>query len=111
MRPARCQQLILFSQTRQYYKPFAICARGWIPCSGRMTTDEHRRFYVELGKRVERARRRRGLTQEKLATAINLTRTSVVNVEKGRQRILSHTLVDLMVALNVKADELLPPSP
>jgi len=73
-----------------------------------MNTDGRQQFYDELGERVQRARRKRGLTQERLATLIGLTRTSVVNLEKGRQKILCHTLVHLAKALQVSAEELLP---
>ena len=73
-----------------------------------MKPDEQKRFYSSLGERLQRARRRQGLTQEELAARIDFTRTSVVNIEKGRQKVLCHTLVDLLRELRVAADELLP---
>lgn len=37
-----------------------------------------------------------------------LTRTSIINIEKGRQQILLHTLVDISRALQVSISDLLP---
>lgn len=43
-------------------------------------------LYHEIGQRIARARNAAGLSQEKLASRIRVTRTSVVNIEHGRQR-------------------------
>jgi transcriptional regulator with XRE-family HTH domain len=65
-------------------------------------------FYRDIGRAIQRIREERGLTQEALASLISLTRTSVTNIEKGRQRFLVHTLVDFARALGVPASELIP---
>lgn len=49
------------------------------------------------------------VTQEALAKLVGLTRTSLTNIEKGRQKILLHTFADLAAALRVAPAELLPP--
>ena len=49
-------------------------------------------FYAEIGRRVRLARERLGLTQDYLAIQIMLSRTSVTNIEKGRQKVLAHTI-------------------
>ena len=49
------------------------------------------------------------VTQEGLAKLVGLTRTSLTNIEKGRQKILLHTFADLAAALRVAPAELLPP--
>jgi DNA-binding XRE family transcriptional regulator len=69
-------------------------------------------FYQEVGRRIREARKRRKpiLTQEALAELVSLTRTSITNVEKGRQKFLLHTLVDIAVALQVQPASLLPES-
>lgn len=67
-------------------------------------------FYQELGRRIRDARKKGRLTQEALAARIALTRTTVTNIEKGRQQILVHTLVDIAEALNVAPEALLPES-
>jgi transcriptional regulator with XRE-family HTH domain len=72
--------------------------------------DDHREFYQEVGRRIQEARKRRKprLTQESLAEMVSLTRTSITNVEKGRQRFLLHTLVEIASALHVSPASLLP---
>lgn len=50
------------------------------------------------------------LTQERLAELVSLTRTSITNVEKGRQKLLLHTLAEIAGALEVDLASLLPES-
>jgi transcriptional regulator with XRE-family HTH domain len=49
-----------------------------------------------------------GLTQEALASQVSLTRTSITNIEKGRQKFLLHTLFDIASALGVPPGTRLP---
>jgi transcriptional regulator with XRE-family HTH domain len=72
--------------------------------------DDHRAFYEEVGRRIREARLKRKpkLTQQGLAKQVSLTRTSITNVEKGRQKILLHTLADIASALLVDPISLLP---
>lgn len=72
------------------------------------TEERRRELYKQLGERVCRLRNKLGLTQAELASAISLSRTSVTNIEKGRQQILLHTLCDLASALQVNPARLLP---
>jgi transcriptional regulator with XRE-family HTH domain len=65
-------------------------------------------FYVELGKRIRQARQQKRLTQQALADAIELTRTSVTNIECGRQPVMTHHLVRIARAVGVPVDSLLP---
>jgi transcriptional regulator with XRE-family HTH domain len=67
-------------------------------------------FYQEVGRRIREARTRHKppLTQEGLAELVSLTRTSITNVEKGRQKILLHTLAEIASALQVDPASLLP---
>ncbi len=65
-------------------------------------------FYVEIGRRVRLARERAGLTQDALAARVSLSRTSVTNIEKGRQKVLLHTFCGLAAALGVAPTTLLP---
>jgi transcriptional regulator with XRE-family HTH domain len=44
-------------------------------------------FDREVGLRLQRARRERGITQEELARRIGLPRASYANIESGRQRV------------------------
>ena len=70
--------------------------------------DDQDAFYAEVGRRVRNARDKRGLTQEALATLVSLTRTSITNIEKGRQKLLAHTIMDLAIALKIPPATLLP---
>lgn len=46
--------------------------------------------YVQFGAKVRAMREAIGITQDDLAKRIGLTRTSVVNIESGKQRVLLH---------------------
>ncbi|MCL4498787.1 MAG: helix-turn-helix domain-containing protein [Chloroflexi bacterium] len=65
-------------------------------------------FYVDVGKAIRRLREERGLTQTDLGTAVGLTRTSISNVEKGRQKMLLHTFYDVAETLMADLSTILP---
>src|SRR5262245_21884312 len=65
-------------------------------------------LYVHIGKQVRDRRTKKGITQERLAELTSLTRTSITNIEKGRQKLPMHTLYVLANALGAEATELLP---
>src|SRR5688572_23500510 len=68
-----------------------------------------REFYKEVGHRVREARKRaNNMTQKALAMTVGLTRTSLTNIEKGRQKMLLHTFIDIAAALGVDVADLLP---
>lgn len=48
------------------------------------------------------------MTQEELGRQVGLTRTSITNIERGRQRVQVHTLYAIAGALRVQPAELLP---
>lgn len=64
--------------------------------------------YVKIGQRIRRIRERRGATQAALASRANLTRTSLSNIEAGRQRISVRALLEMAAALDVDPADLLP---
>lgn len=64
-------------------------------------------LYVALGRRIARLRKSRGLTQSGLAGLLGLTRASVANIERGRQKFLVHTALRLVSVLKVTPNELL----
>ena len=72
--------------------------------------NDHDAFYADVGRRIRQARIKIGQTQEGLASLVGLTRTSIVNIEKGRQKILLHTLVDIATSLQTPSVDLLPSS-
>lgn len=64
-------------------------------------------FYREIGKSICRVRKPK-MSQEKLATAVGLSRASIVNIERGRHRLQLHVLCDIAAALGVLPQEFLP---
>lgn len=64
-------------------------------------------FYEAVGRRIREARKGK-ITQEALASIVSLTRTSIVNIEQGRQQLFVHTLVDIARALHVPVADLIP---
>jgi transcriptional regulator with XRE-family HTH domain len=68
-------------------------------------TDE---FYIAAGKQVRTVREDRGLSQATLARRIGFTRSSVANLEAGRQRITLHLFVLIAKALGIEPAMMLP---
>ena len=68
-------------------------------------------FYVDVGHRIRDGRNKLGMTQEQLGQLLSppTTRVSIANIEAGKQRILSHTLVQIATALKMKVTSILPP--
>lgn len=65
-------------------------------------------LYWEIGKRVREAREALGISQAELAMHVGVVRTSIVNIEGGRQRLPITMLYDIADALGVQATQLLP---
>jgi transcriptional regulator with XRE-family HTH domain len=66
-------------------------------------------IYLEIGQAIRDARKRRGWTQERLADATGYLRTSIANLEAGRQRTPLDSLLLIAEALDVPVGSLLPP--
>ena len=66
------------------------------------------KIYRLFGDRVRELRENRSVTQEELARRVQLSRASITNIEKGRQRVLLHQLVNIADALEAKPSELMP---
>jgi len=58
-------------------------------------------FYRRLGEIIKRARVEFGVSQEIVAEALGLSRVSIVNIEKGRQKIQIHTLIEIVNYLDI----------
>lgn len=65
-------------------------------------------FYQHLGVSIREARINSGQSQEALAEAMGLSRVTVVNIEKGRQKVQVHNLVEAANFLNIDIAQLLP---
>jgi transcriptional regulator with XRE-family HTH domain len=65
-------------------------------------------IYERMGKLIRSRRKKLNLTQDDLAQRVTLKRTSITNIEKGRQKIQVHTLFELAAALEVDPVTLIP---
>ena len=63
--------------------------------------------YYQLGQRIRRARKARGLSQEELAEKINISTTHMSHIETGGTKLSLAVFADLAAALEINADELL----
>jgi transcriptional regulator with XRE-family HTH domain len=68
------------------------------------------RLYRLFGNRVRALREEKNVTQDELGRRVDLSRTSITNIEKGRQRVLLHQMVDIARALDAEPTELIPVS-
>lgn len=66
------------------------------------------KFYTEIGGRIKEARMQNSLSQDALGEYLNLTRTSIVNIESGRQRPSIHLLLLIAKFLDLSFTDLLP---
>jgi transcriptional regulator with XRE-family HTH domain len=69
------------------------------------------RLNAEFGRLLRELRRRTAMSQDLLAEAAGVSRTSIVNIEAGRQGISLSTLYRLALALRLTPQALLPPLP
>jgi transcriptional regulator with XRE-family HTH domain len=65
-------------------------------------------LYREFGRLLRQCRKKANLTQEDLADRVGLARTSITNIEQGRQHVSLHVLYELAETVGVSAHELLP---
>jgi transcriptional regulator with XRE-family HTH domain len=65
-------------------------------------------FYRQLGESIRKCRNKRKLSQDALAKLIGLTRTSLTNIESGRQHPPLHTFCEIVEQLKADFSELLP---
>ena len=65
-------------------------------------------IYRVFGRRLRELRDQQGIAQEELATLSGLTRSSIANIENGKQRVLLHQLLQFAEALHVDLHVLIP---
>mgnify|MGYP000949119911 CR=1 FL=1 len=61
----------------------------------------------KVGKRIQEYREKAGISQEELASAIQMSSTSVSNIERGRNFPSFETFIKICNAINVSTDLLL----
>ncbi len=60
----------------------------------------------ELGKKIKRMRLSRGLTQEQLAEAVDISQRTLSGIEIGENFMTAETLDNIIRALNTTSEEL-----
>lgn len=66
-------------------------------------------FYIYVGEKVRFHRKKARMDQETLSRHVNLSRTTIINIEKGRQRLsLEHAWLIAKV-FGISFDDILPP--
>lgn len=68
------------------------------------------RFYLEVGEKVRAVRKAAGMDQENLARHLGLSRTTIINIEKGRQRLSLEQAWLISHIFEISITNLLPPS-
>lgn len=63
--------------------------------------------YYEIGQRIRKVRKARGLSQDALAEKVGISTTHMSHIETGNTKLSLAVFVDLATALDVRADELL----
>lgn len=72
-----------------------------------MRVDEDQ-LYHYIGQQLKARRAALGLTQQQVARLIGVERTSITNIESGRQKLPLHLLYQLCAELEVNVHEVLP---
>jgi transcriptional regulator with XRE-family HTH domain len=65
-------------------------------------------FYGRLGERIRAVRQGLGASQNDLAEALGLSRTSITNIESGVQGVDAYRLTSIADALGIRPEEPLP---
>lgn len=65
-------------------------------------------IYKEIGAVIRSRRKVLGMSQEKLAARLRISRGSLANIEIGRQNLLVHQLYKFAVALSLEPTDFLP---
>lgn len=69
---------------------------------------EEETFYKSLGESIRDFRKKENISQETLAKHLGLSRISVVNIEKGKQKIQIYNLYRIADYLKISMDKLMP---
>lgn len=69
---------------------------------------KHKNLYKQIGAQIRARREDAGFTQEELGNRVNLTRTSITNLETGRQRSHVDKLFEIATVLGVTLSDLIP---
>ena len=73
-----------------------------------MDDSDHAIFYQQLGANIRARRKALNLSQDALGKMVGLTRTSLTNIENGRQHPPLYTFCEIVEQLKVGVTDLLP---
>jgi transcriptional regulator with XRE-family HTH domain len=65
-------------------------------------------WFKEMGKKIQRAREERGMTQMDLARALGITQAALSNYELGKRRLYLHQIEELSQVLQKNIDYFIP---
>jgi transcriptional regulator with XRE-family HTH domain len=65
-------------------------------------------IYREFGRILKKRRKEAKLTQDDIANKVGLVRTSITNIEQGKQHVSLHMLFQLADAIGARPQDLLP---
>lgn len=65
-------------------------------------------LYRRIGEQIREWRTKAKLTQGQLADAVGVLRTSITNIEAGRQKAPLHVLYEICTVLGVEMTDILP---
>jgi transcriptional regulator with XRE-family HTH domain len=74
-----------------------------------LSEDQRIAVYNKLGQCIRQYRVAAKIKQDLLADYIGLTRVSIVNIEKGKQKVQIHTLLEISKYLQIPISSLLDP--
>ena len=63
--------------------------------------------HYEIGQRIRKIRKARGISQERLAELVDISTTHMSHIETGNTKLSLPVLVALATALETRVDELL----
>ena len=63
--------------------------------------------YYKIGQKIRKYRKAKGYSQEELAEKIGISVTHMSHIETGNTKLSLSVLVDLVIALEVQADDLI----
>ncbi len=70
-----------------------------------MISEQNKKILDEIGSRIARTRKARGISQESLAAKTGLDRVAIGYIEQGRRRPSVSTVVKITKALGMKLEE------
>lgn len=65
-------------------------------------------LHRNIGQTLRERRKQIGMTQTELANKVDVLRTSITNIEAGRQRAPLHLLYNICINLGIEARDILP---